>query len=123
MIGTDTLEWYCKLRQSKGEYDHMYDGINTNIRGRSTEQVSSKKNDFSGTLGKNASDRASMSQSRDQTPFLNSRLNLPSKNLQNSHKGHTIDVSSTTSVTNNGSIPPNSYTNNKFVFKNLHALK
>ena len=31
MVGNDTLDWYCKLRQGK-EYDHEYDGINTNIQ-------------------------------------------------------------------------------------------
>lgn len=30
MIGGDTLAWYCTLRQ--GEYDHAYDGINSNIK-------------------------------------------------------------------------------------------
>lgn len=43
MVEADTHSWYCKLRSSK-EYDHAFDGVNTNIK------FDSKKNEKHGTV-------------------------------------------------------------------------
>lgn len=31
MVEADTYSWYCTLRSGK-EYDHVFDGVNTNIK-------------------------------------------------------------------------------------------
>ena len=92
MVGTDTLDWYCKLRQGK-EYDHEYDGVNPNIRkkgeldddGQSLGMVIGKRNmsqmnnsRSNGALqaAKTMTHHSRNSYSRDQTPLLNSQKNM-----------------------------------------------